>query len=106
MVGESSAGHPPERDIGPGQAMKIMTGALLPRGYPPHTRFVFDKQAHASMQFLKPIIAAEAKQLAVIEHNDLGALEAHAKDAAAHGETVVYVPTGCTRWAGWLRCRR
>ncbi len=78
----------------------LASGALLPEGCPRHTRFVFDKQAHASMQYLKPIIAAEAKQVAVIGHNDLEALEAHAKEAAAQGETVVYLADGVYSMGG------
>ncbi|HET6998992.1 MAG TPA: gephyrin-like molybdotransferase Glp [Solirubrobacterales bacterium] len=32
LVGESRAGHPSERDLGPGEAIAISTGAMLPAG--------------------------------------------------------------------------
>ena len=39
VVGEVAAGHVPEVDVGPGQAMRIMTGAPLPAGADTVVRF-------------------------------------------------------------------
>ncbi|MEW6434325.1 MAG: aminotransferase class I/II-fold pyridoxal phosphate-dependent enzyme [Myxococcota bacterium] len=78
----------------------IASGDLLPDGYPRHTRFVFDKNAHASMQYLRPIIAEEADEVTVIGHNDLAALEAECQYAAARGQTVVYLADGVYSMGG------
>lgn len=53
-------------------------------------RMIFDRHAHASMQFLKPVLAAEA-EVVVIGHNDFDALAQHAQAARQSGQTPVYV---------------
>lgn len=78
----------------------LASGGLLPSSVRTRTRFVFDKQAHASMQFLRPIIAAEANSVTTIGHNDLQALEDEAKAADAAGETVVYLADGVYSMGG------
>lgn len=78
----------------------LASGDLLPHGYPRATRFVFDKNAHASMQYLRPVISEEARQVSVLPHNDLGALEAAAKEAAEAGETLVYLADGVYSMGG------
>jgi 7-keto-8-aminopelargonate synthetase-like enzyme len=78
----------------------LASGGLLPSSARRKTRFVFDKLAHASMQFLRPIIAAEASAVTTIPHNDLNALEAEAKQADAAGEAVVYLADGIYSMGG------
>ncbi len=76
----------------------IASGVLLDRGARPpgprrRVRLIFDRLAHASMQFLKPILATEAA-IATVPHNDLAALGAEAESARAGGEAAVYVADG------------
>lgn len=78
----------------------LASGGLLPASTRTKTRFVFDKQAHASMQFLRPIIAAEASAVTTIAHNDLQALEDEAKAADRAGETVIYLADGVYSMGG------
>jgi 7-keto-8-aminopelargonate synthetase-like enzyme len=78
----------------------VASGDLLPKGLPRRTRLVFDKNAHASMQYLRPILAEEAASTSVIAHNDLHALEQHARDAAAANETLVYLADGVYSMGG------
>ncbi len=61
--------------------------------------FLYDKLAHASMQFLRPVLAAEHK-VEVIPHNDLDALEQAAKAAHARGDSVIYVADGVYSMGG------
>jgi 8-amino-7-oxononanoate synthase len=69
----------------------IASGILLPgHADGQKVRLVFDRHAHSSMQFLRPILATEAN-VVVIEHNDLDALGQEARRASATGETPVYV---------------
>lgn len=78
----------------------LASGKLLPSSVRSKTRFIFDKQAHASMQFLRPIIAAEASTVCTISHNDLQALEDEAKAADLAGETPVYLADGVYSMGG------
>ncbi|GMU59230.1 MAG: 8-amino-7-oxononanoate synthase [Myxococcaceae bacterium] len=78
----------------------LASGDLLPDDYPRRTRFVFDKNSHASMQFLRPVIAEEAEAVTVIGHNDLNALEDELKGASARGQTVVYLADGVYSMGG------
>lgn len=61
--------------------------------------FLYDKLAHASMQFLRPVLAAEHR-VEVIPHNDLAALEKAAKLAHARGDAVIYVADGVYSMGG------
>ncbi len=61
--------------------------------------FLFDKLAHASMQFLKPILASE-QRVETLPHNDLQALEDAVKAAHARGDGVVYVADGVYSMGG------
>lgn len=63
--------------------------------------FLFDKLAHASMQFLRPVLASEHR-VEMLPHNDLGALEKAAKAAHARGDGVIYVADGVYSMGG--RC--
>jgi len=61
--------------------------------------FLFDKLAHASMQFLRPVLAAEHR-VEVLPHNDLGALEKAVVAAHARGDGVIYVADGVYSMGG------
>jgi 7-keto-8-aminopelargonate synthetase-like enzyme len=61
--------------------------------------FLFDHRAHASMQFMKPMLAAEHR-VETVPHNDLGALEKAAKAAHARGDAVIYVADGVYSMGG------
>jgi 7-keto-8-aminopelargonate synthetase-like enzyme len=61
--------------------------------------FLYDKLAHASMQFLRPVLAAEHR-VEVIPHNDLDALEKAVKVAHARGDAVIYVADGVYSMGG------
>ncbi len=65
------------------------------------TAFLFDRFAHASMQYLRPVLAAEHR-VEMLPHNDVGALERAATLAQAKGEHVVYVADGVYSMGG--RC--
>lgn len=77
-------------------------GVLLTEGRP--VRILMDRQAHASMQFLLPILAQEAK-VELVPHNDLEALVAAVKLAKAAGETAVFVADTVFSMGGKLPMR-
>jgi 8-amino-7-oxononanoate synthase len=78
----------------------VASGELLPDGYPRATRFAFDKNAHASMQLLRPIIERDAHQVDILPHNDLDAIEACAKAAVKAHQTLVYLADGVYSMGG------
>lgn len=51
---------------------------------------IFDEYAHASMQFIKPILATEAR-VEQVRHNDVAALRGQVLEAHERGERAVYV---------------
>lgn len=61
--------------------------------------FLYDKLAHASMQFLRPVLAAEHR-VEVLPHNDLDALEKAVLVAHARGDAVIYVADGVYSMGG------
>lgn len=61
--------------------------------------FLYDRFAHASMQYLKPVLAAEHR-VETLPHNDLQALEDAVKAAHARGEGAVYVADGVYSMGG------
>ncbi|MBI5546438.1 MAG: aminotransferase class I/II-fold pyridoxal phosphate-dependent enzyme, partial [Deltaproteobacteria bacterium] len=67
----------------------VASGVLLP-GPRRRVRLIFDRFAHASMQYLKPILAVEAR-VTTLCHNDLAGLEREARAARRCGEAAVYV---------------
>ncbi len=77
----------------------IASGMLLNPKNPPKVRMVFDKYAHSSMQYLKPILATEA-EITVIAHNDLNALREAVVMAKMKGEVAVYVADGIYSMGG------
>jgi 8-amino-7-oxononanoate synthase len=60
---------------------------------------VYDRFAHASTQYLKPVLAAET-EVRGIEHNDLTALSELAGQARKQGKTVLYVADGVYSMGG------
>lgn len=64
-----------------------------------HVTFLYDKLAHASMQFLRPVLAAEHR-VDVVPHNDLEALERAVKQAHGRGDAVIYVADGVYSMGG------
>lgn len=64
-----------------------------------HVTFLYDKLAHASMQFLRPVLAAEHR-VDVVPHNDLDALEKAVKSAHGRGDAVIYVADGVYSMGG------
>lgn len=62
--------------------------------------FLYDRFAHASMQYLKPVLAAEHR-VETLAHNDLQALEDAVKAAHARGDGVVYVADGVYSMGGF-----
>lgn len=77
----------------------IASGILLDEKHPPKVCLIFDKLAHASMQYLKPILAQEAR-VEEIPHNDLGALHDSVLRARSLGEVPVYVADGVYSMGG------
>ncbi|WP_032113861.1 aminotransferase class I/II-fold pyridoxal phosphate-dependent enzyme [Candidatus Paracaedibacter symbiosus] len=77
----------------------IASGMLLNPQNPPKVRMIFDKFAHSSMQFLKPILATES-QVSAIPHNDLNALREEVMMAKMKGEVAVYVADGVYSMGG------
>ncbi|MBK7857199.1 MAG: aminotransferase class I/II-fold pyridoxal phosphate-dependent enzyme [Archangiaceae bacterium] len=61
--------------------------------------FLYDRFAHASMQFLKPVLAAEHR-VESVPHNDVDALERAAKEAHQRGDSVIYVADGVYSMGG------
>lgn len=61
--------------------------------------FLYDRFAHASMQYLKPVLAAEHR-VETLPHNDLQALEDAVQAAHRAGEGVVYVADGVYSMGG------
>ncbi len=68
----------------------LASGVLINAKQPPKVHLVFDRFAHASMQFLKPILAQEAS-VTTIPHNDLNALESEIAKAKDAGKVTVYI---------------
>lgn len=75
----------------------LASGSLFPSPQP--ARLIFDRFAHASMQSLKPILAAEAT-LVTIPHNDLQALSDQIRLAHADHQTPVYIADGVYSMGG------
>lgn len=81
----------------------LAAGALLPpsrrAGAEGPVRLVFDRFAHASMQFLRPLLAEDAR-VVTLEHNDLEGLAREARSAHDAGETPVFVADGVYSMGG------
>lgn len=77
----------------------LASGVLFRDEHPRRVCFLFDHQAHASMQILRPILADEAT-VETVAHNDLDQLRDQARRAQARGETVVFVGDGVYSMGG------
>lgn len=77
----------------------LASGVLLDDRHPRPMRVIFDRFAHASMQYLKPILAEEA-QVCTIPHNDLDALRSQVQEAHACGQRAVYLADGVYSMGG------
>ena len=69
--------------------LPLLASGVLTDG-PQPMRLVYDRYAHASMQFLRPVLEQEA-QVETIEHNDLEALREQLAVARAQGQTLLYI---------------
>lgn len=78
--------------------MPLLAQRVRPRGSGGVT-FLYDRLAHASMQFLRPILAAE-HTVETLPHSDLQALEDAVKAAHARGDGVIYVADGIYSMGG------
>ncbi|MGC0372001.1 MAG: hypothetical protein DGJ47_000705 [Rickettsiaceae bacterium] len=77
----------------------IASGILLDAKYPPKVTIVFDRFAHSSTQYLKPILAQEA-EIETIAHNDLEHLRRITVENKNRGRKVVYVADGIYSMGG------
>jgi 8-amino-7-oxononanoate synthase len=77
----------------------LASGVLIDERNPPKVRLIFDRFAHSSMQYLKPILAEEAA-VDVIPHNSIEDLKLHILYARSRGETPVYVADGIYSMGG------
>lgn len=75
----------------------VASGALI--GAKGGVRLIFDKLAHSSMQYLRPILEKEA-EVVVIEHNGIDRLRDEVEDAERRGLTPVYVSDGVYSMGG------
>ena len=77
----------------------LASGALFQPGEAQKACFIFDQFAHSSMQYLKPVLAAEAR-IETIPHNSLDELRSQVLAAQERGETAVYVADGIYSMGG------
>ena len=81
-------------------ALPLLASGVLLDGEAGHpVRLLVDRQAHASMQFMRPVLAEEAA-IETVPHNDVDALRDKAKAARARGEVPVYVADGVYSMGG------
>ncbi len=77
----------------------LASGSLINYKNPPKVKIIFDKFAHSSMQYLKPILASEA-EIKTIAHNSLEELKAEVIDAHNTGKQAVYIADGVYSMGG------
>lgn len=77
----------------------LASGVLIDPNNPPAVRMIFDKFAHSSMQYLKPILASEAT-VVNIDHNNLQQLREEVLAGHAQGQISVYVADGIYSMGG------
>lgn len=77
----------------------VASGVLLSENSTQRTCLIFDRFAHSSMQYLKPVLAEEAT-VDTIPHNSLDDLKLHVMQAHARGEVPVYVADGIYSMGG------
>jgi 7-keto-8-aminopelargonate synthetase-like enzyme len=77
----------------------LASGVLIAENETHKTCLIFDQFAHSSMQYLKPVLAAEAT-VTTIPHNSLEDLRQQVLEARARGEVSVYVADGIYSMGG------
>lgn len=77
----------------------LSSGLLIERDRAVKTCLIFDRFAHSSMQYLKPVLSAEAT-VTTVQHNALDALCDEVARARARGEVPVYVADGIYSMGG------
>ena len=77
----------------------VASGVLINENSTQKTCLIFDRFAHSSMQYLKPVLAEEAT-IETIPHNSLDDLKLHVMQAHARGEVPVYVADGIYSMGG------
>ncbi|MCT2591645.1 aminotransferase class I/II-fold pyridoxal phosphate-dependent enzyme [Streptomyces sp. N2-109] len=82
----------------------LASGVLFEEGATHRTCLIFDQFAHSSMQYLKPVLAAEAT-VETVAHNSLDDLRQQVTAARARGETPVYVADGIYSMGGLCPAR-
>lgn len=78
----------------------VASGVLIDEDNPPKVHVIFDRFAHSSMQYLKPILAEEAT-VETITHNSLEELKHAAMSAKSRGQTPLYVADGVYSMGGF-----
>lgn len=82
----------------------LASGVLFEEGATRKACLIFDQFAHSSMQYLKPVLAAEAT-VESVPHNSLEDLRRQVTAARARGETPVYVADGIYSMGGLCPAR-
>lgn len=82
----------------------LASGVLFEEGQTHKTCLIFDQFAHSSMQYLKPVLAAEAT-VETVPHNSLEDLRQQVTAARARGEVPVYVADGIYSMGGLCPAR-
>lgn len=82
----------------------LASGVLFEEGATHKTCLIFDQFAHSSMQYLKPVLAAEAT-VETVPHNSLDELRQQVTAARARGEVPVYVADGIYSMGGLCPAR-
>ncbi|WP_066951854.1 aminotransferase class I/II-fold pyridoxal phosphate-dependent enzyme [Streptomyces lushanensis] len=82
----------------------LASGVLFEEGATRKACLIFDQFAHSSMQYLKPVLAAEAT-VESVPHNSLEDLRRQVTAARARGETAVYVADGIYSMGGLCPAR-
>ncbi|HET6857983.1 MAG TPA: aminotransferase class I/II-fold pyridoxal phosphate-dependent enzyme [Streptomyces sp.] len=82
----------------------LASGVLFEQNVTHRTCLIFDRFAHSSMQYLKPVLAAEAT-VVTVAHNSLDDLRNQVAAARERGETPVYVADGIYSMGGLCPAR-
>lgn len=77
----------------------LASGLLVAEGSTRKMCLIFDQFAHSSMQYLKPVLAAEAT-VETVPHNSLDDLRLQVLEARKRGEVPVYVADGIYSMGG------
>lgn len=77
----------------------LASGAIFGTPDGARVRLIFDKLAHSSMQYLRPVLEKEA-EVVIIDHNAIDQLRFQIEDAEERGMTPVYVSDGVYSMGG------